>query len=163
MPTDAPSPAPAPAASTDAEVVAFLRGRSAPCPRCSYDLRDIPTARCPECAEPLVLKVGSPQARFGWLVLSMAPGCFSGVAAMFVLIPIGGALINGFRLGDVVPWPIIIADGFGFASAASVVLMYRHRHRFMAWKTPRQRAFAMTVWGVHVVMFALVLAALALW
>ena len=25
------------------------------------------------------------RARFGWLVLAMAPGCFSGVAAMFVL------------------------------------------------------------------------------
>lgn len=73
---------------SEVEVVAFLKGRSVPCPRCAYDLRDIPTATCPECAEPLVLKIGSPRTRFGWLVLAMVPGCFSGVAALFVMIPI---------------------------------------------------------------------------
>lgn len=157
-PTTSPSRPP-----DDAEVVAFLRGRSAPCPRCSYDLRDITTPRCPECAEPLVLKVGSPQARFGWLVLAMAPGCFSGVAALFVAVPVGLTLIRFFPPGQGAPWPIIVADAFGFLSAASVVIMYRHRHRFMAWKPARQRTVAMTVWGVHVVMFALVLAALGYW
>lgn len=158
----------APASSTtrppdDAEVVAFLRGRSAPCPRCSYDLRDITTPRCPECAEPLVLKVGSPQARFGWLVLAMAPGCFSGVAALFVAVPVGLTLIRFFPPGQRAPWPIIVADAFGFLSAASVVIMYRHRHRFMAWKPARQRTVAVSIWGAHVLMFALVLLALGYW
>lgn len=158
----------APASSTtrppdDAEVVAFLRGRSAPCPRCSYDLRDITTPRCPECAEPLVLKVGSPQARFGWLVLAMAPGCFSGVAALFVAVPVGLTLIRFFPPGQGAPWPIIVADAFGFLSAASVVIMYRHRHRFMAWKPARQRTVAVSIWGAHVLMFALVLLALGYW
>ncbi|MBX3351685.1 MAG: hypothetical protein KF684_02025 [Phycisphaeraceae bacterium] len=157
-PTTSPSRPP-----DDAEVVAFLRGRSAPCPRCSYDLRDITTARCPECAEPLVLKVGSPQARFGWLVLAMAPGCFSGVAALFVAVPVGLTLIRFFPPGQGAPWPIIVADAFGFLSAASVVIMYRHRHRFMAWKPARQRTVAVSIWGAHVLMFALVLLALGYW
>lgn len=157
-PTTSPSRPP-----DDAEVVAFLRGRSAPCPRCSYDLRDITTPRCPECAEPLVLKVGSPQARFGWLVLAMAPGCFSGVAALFVAVPVGLTLIRFFPPGQGAPWPIIVADAFGFLSAASVVIMYRHRHRFMAWKPARQRTVAVSIWGAHVLMFALVLLALGYW
>src|SRR6188474_479348 len=72
----------------EAEVLAFLKGRSAPCPRCAYDLRDIPTAKCPECGELLVLTIGSSRPSFGWLVVAMAPGCFSGVAAVFVLVPI---------------------------------------------------------------------------
>jgi hypothetical protein len=141
----------------DAEVVAFLAGRSAPCPRCGYDLRDIGTAKCPECGEPLVLKVGSPKARFGWLVLAMAPGCFSGVAALFVMVPIALTIGRRFPAGQGVPWPVVVADMFGFLSAASVWLMYRHRHRFMSWPARRQGTFAGAVWGTHVLMFVLLL------
>src|SRR5262245_28730679 len=144
------------------EVVAFLKGRSAPCPRCGYDLRDIQRATCPECGEALVLKVGSPQARFGWLVLAMAPGCFSGVAAVFVMFPITASLWNGSRIGGKgLPWPILGADAFGFLSAASVALMYRHRHRIMAWTTRRQAAFAGGIWIAHVVALGLFI--LAMW
>lgn len=144
-----------------AEVIAFLDGRSFPCPRCAYDLRDIKIAKCPECGEPLVLKIGSPKTRFGWLVVAMAPGCFSGVAALFVMIPVTMTIGRRFPPGQGLPWPVMAADAFGFLSAASVVLMYRHRHRFMSWSTRRQGAFAGTVWGIHVLMFSLVL--LALW
>lgn len=146
---------------SEAEVVAFLGGRSVPCPRCAYDLRDIQTARCPECGEPLVLKIGSPRARFGWLVLAMAPGCFSGVAAMFVMIPIFATVTRRLPPGQGAPWPVMVGDAFGFLSAASVVLMYRHRHRFMAWTARRQAAFAGTVWAIHILMFALLV--LAIW
>jgi hypothetical protein len=60
------------------------------------------------------------------------------------------------------PWPGYVATTFGWLSAASVVLMYRHRHRVMAWTTRKQAAFACGVWGVHVVMFVLVMVAMAL-
>ncbi|MBC7835512.1 MAG: hypothetical protein H7Y88_10505 [Phycisphaerales bacterium] len=143
-----------------AEVLAFLKGRSVPCPRCAYDLRDIQTARCPECGEPLVLKIGSPRARFGWLVLAMAPGCFSGVAALFVLIPVYMHTRYPSPAAKGV-WAVMVADAFGFLSAASVALMYRHRHRFMSWTARRQAAFAGAVWGIHVLVFVLIL--LALW
>lgn len=147
----------------DAEVVAFLIGRSVPCPRCGYDLRDIPTAKCPECGEPLVLKIGSPRARFGWLVLAMAPGCFSGVAAMFVLIPVGGAFLRLIPPAQSPPWPVKVADAFGFLSSASVAVMYRHRHRIMAWTARRQGVFAGSVWGIHVLMFLLLVLAMRAW
>lgn len=148
----------APAPSTlirdpEAEVVAFLKGRPYPCPRCAYDLRDIQRATCPECGEPLVLKIGSPRARFGWLVLAMAPGCFSGVAAIFVLMPIVVGIWLGLPPRQRMPWPGLIADAFGFLSAASVWFMYRQRHRIMSWPTRRQATFAATVWGIHIFMF----------
>ncbi|MDX2133127.1 MAG: hypothetical protein SFY69_13870 [Planctomycetota bacterium] len=139
-----------------AALVAFLKGRSAPCPRCAYDLRDIQTANCPECGEPLVLMVGSPNARFGWLVLAIAPGCFSGVAAIFVLIPVCIHLLNPSPAANGV-WALIAADAFGFASAASIVLMYRARHRIMGWPSRRQAAFAAAVWAVHVLALALLI------
>lgn len=147
----------------EAEVRAFLKGRSVPCPRCAYDLRDIQTARCPECGEPLVLKIGSPRARFGWLVLAMAPGCFSGVAALFVMIPVCMTIGRRLPAGQGAPWPVMVGDAFGFLSAASVGLMYRHRHRIMSWTARRQGAFAGAVWGTHVLMFALLVLALWYW
>jgi hypothetical protein len=150
-----------PIQDTAAEVVEFLKGRSVPCPRCAYDLRDIQTAMCPECGEPLVLKIGSPRARFGWLVLAMAPGCFSGVAALFVMIPIAVTIGRRLGPGQGVPWPVMVADAFGFFSAATVGLMYWHRHRMMGWTSRRQGVFAATVWGVHVL--ALGLFVLAMW
>lgn len=153
----------APDRDMSADVVAFLVGRSVPCPRCGYDLRNAPVAVCPECAEPLVLKIGTPRARFGWLVLAMAPGCFSGVAACFVLIPIVGGIINGADFTRDVPWPIVIADAFGFMSAGAVVLMYRHRHRIMHWSARRQAFFAAGVWLVHVLMFVAMLVSMLVW
>ncbi len=147
----------------EAEVVAFLVSRSVPCPRCAYDLRDIQTAKCPECGEPLVLKIGSPRVRFGWLVLAMAPGCFSGVAALFVMIPIVMTIGRRFPPGQGLPWPIVMADMFGFLSAASVGLMYRHRHRILSWTARRQGAFATTIWGIHILAFGLLLLGLWLW
>lgn len=138
-----------------AEVVAFLRDRSVPCPRCGYDLRDTKAAQCAECGEPLVLKIGSPRPRFGWLVVAMVPGSFSGVMAVFVLIPIVMTILEGARAGQGVPWPIFVADAFGFLSVSSVVVMYRYRHRIMLWKTRRQIAFAAAVWGIHVLMLVM--------
>lgn len=150
-----------PSRDPHAEVVAFLKGRSFPCPRCGYDLRDIQAATCPECGEPLVLKIGSPRVRFGWLVLAMAPGCFSGVAAVFVLVPIYMTMGRTFPPSQGLPWPVVVGDTFGFLSGAAVGLMYRHRHRFMSWTARRQAAFAGGVWGIHILMFLLIV--LALW
>lgn len=146
----------------ESEVVAFARGRSVPCPRCGYDLRDIERAKCPECGDPLFLTIGTQRVRFGWLVLAMAPGCFSGVAAVFVAVPVGVTLWHGLPAGQGAPWPVIIGDGFGFLSAASVAVMYRYRHTILGWPARRQGVFAGVVWGVHVAMFAILVTALAM-
>lgn len=94
------------------------------------------------------------------MILAMAPGCFSGVAAAFVAVPI---FVSFWQLppDQRAPWPVLAADAFGWLSAASVVVMYRHRHRIMAWRTRRQAVFTGLVWAVHILMFAVLL--LALW
>lgn len=163
MPVEAHPTTSPPLLSAEAEVVAYLAGRSHPCPRCAYDLRDIKAAKCPECGETLVLKIGSPKARFGWLILAMVPGCFSGVAALFVLVPIIMTIREGVSPGQNLPWPVVGADAFGFLSAASVWFMYRHRHRLMAWTARRQGLFAGVIWGVHVFMFGVFLLAMWYW
>lgn len=145
------------------DVVAFARGRSVPCPRCGYDLRDIEQARCPECGDPLFLTIGTQRVRFGWLLLAMAPGCFSGVAAVFVAVPVAVSLWHRLPPGQGAPWPVVIGDGFGFLSAASVAVMYRYRHTILRWRSRRQVLFAGAVWGVHFVVFVLLLTALWLY
>lgn len=144
----------------DKELIEFVRGRSVPCPRCGYELRNLESARCPECGEPLILMVGSPKARFGWLVLAMAPGCFSFVSATLLAVPIVMTTLVAPR-GKGPPWPIYVADAFGWLSAASLVLMYRERQRIMAWAATRQAWFAGGVWCAHLLMFAAVIAAMA--
>lgn len=149
---------------SDSEVIAFLQGRSLPCPRCNYDLRDIQTPICPECAEPLILKVGSPRVRFGYFILAMAPGCFSGVAACFVAVPVLIHLWMGtWGKPRGMPWPVIFADLFGFLSAAAVVAMYRRRHIIMHWPDKRQLAFAGAMWLIHILAFASLLGSMLYW
>jgi len=149
--------------SPDQELIAFLAGRTFPCPRCAYDLRDIRAAVCPECAEPLILTIGTPRVRFGWLVVAMVPGSFSGVAAMFLAVPITVSLWYSFPSLRDVPWPMLCAEAFGITSAASVVLMYRRRLAIIRWSTRRQAAFAAGVWAVHIGAFIALLVAMALW
>lgn len=147
------------AVSTEAEVVAFARDRSVPCPRCAYDLRNIEQARCPECGEPLVLRIGTPRPRFGWLILAMAPGCFSGVAAVPFAIPTYWALMRPHGSGP--PLSFVFAEAFGVLSAGAVVYMYRSRQQFMALPFKRQSQIAVGVWLIH--FLALGIFALATW
>lgn len=163
--TPEPDSGHAPAASipsdSDQELIAFLWNRSAPCPRCNYDLRNIRSAQCPECGEPLVLKVGSPRARFGWLIVAMVPGSFSGVAALFVLVPIVLTLLRGVNSRQDLPIPFICADLFGFLSVASVAFMYKHRHKLMARSARWQGIFAACIWAAHIAAFGLLV--LSMW
>jgi len=153
-------PSTPPIQDPEADVVAYLQGRAVACPRCNYDLRDIQTAKCPECGDLLVLKIASAKPRFGWLILAMAPGCFSGIAAAFMMLPIVYGVWLRLPPGDRMPWPGLVATAFGWLSAASVILMYRHRHRILAWSTRRQAVFAVSIWAVHILMFAAVMTAM---
>jgi hypothetical protein len=146
------------------EVIVFVQGRSVPCPKCGYELRDLQQAQCPECGEELELRVGSARPKFGWLVLAMAPGCFSGVTAVMMTVPIFMTLrsyVPGAKKG--VPIPLMGAWVFGILSAASIVLLYRARHRIMAMPTLRQATLAGCVWGIHILAFVAMLVALRFW
>ncbi len=147
---------------TDEEVVEFVRGRSVPCPRCAYELKGLERAQCPECGEPLILRVGTPRMRFGWLLLAITPGCFSGVAAFILFWPMAYTIYLNLGSKRGMPIPLQCAVVFGFLSAASVVLMYRERHRIIAWRAKRQALFAGAVWGVHLLAFAAMIAAMFL-
>ncbi len=93
----------------------------------------------------------------------MAPGCFSAVMACVIAIPVAITLWRNLPPDQGVPWPVMAADAFGFASGASILLMYRHRHHILSWTPRRQASFMGAVWGVHFLMLGLVLLALYIW
>ncbi|MFI4882220.1 MAG: hypothetical protein ACIAQU_06505 [Phycisphaerales bacterium JB064] len=51
----------------------FVSGRDVPCPSCSYNLRDLTSAVCPECGEALALRLQAEHPRVSVLVLGLLP------------------------------------------------------------------------------------------
>jgi len=125
----------------------FLQDRDVNCPLCNYNLRNLSTPKCPECAEDLILKVGTRQIFFGLFLITAAPGIFSGICAIMLLFPL-------IFLGPPpVIWPYIL-DAFGLASAVSAIMLYKYRHRFLKLSRSRQIICAILVWLLHIGVFA---------
>ena len=125
----------------------FLREHEAPCPLCGYNLKALVRPVCPECGQELVLAVGTPPLKLGWLLAAVAPGFFSGIAAVFVLIPIVARLIFG---DGRMSWWLNGLDLFGWCSGAFAIVLGVRRHRFMAMSRSAQRWWALGIWFVHV-------------
>lgn len=88
----------------DAElVVEFVKGRNVRCPTCSYNLRDAPSARCPECGSSLRLTLyGIERRPWGHSVAmwGLGLGLLSSVVLMFVGFVDAGApaLLTGLSM-----------------------------------------------------------------
>ncbi|CAN5522781.1 hypothetical protein BH10PLA1_BH10PLA1_12390 [soil metagenome] len=67
----------------------FFRDRDVPCPRCSYNLRNLSSSRCPECGDELVLRVNLAEPRLGAFItglVGLAAGAgFSGLLMLYAL------------------------------------------------------------------------------
>jgi len=70
----------------------FLDGRNISCPVCTYNLRGVMDARCPECGFAVALSLHAPDARLGpWLLatisFALALG-FDAVVSLLAMIPL---------------------------------------------------------------------------
>ena len=92
--------------------------------------------------------------RFGWCLAAIAPGLFSGIAALLLLVPIVIVLFTGGPQG---PWIVYAVDGFGFLSGVAALLLIRCRYVFIRQSTAAQRWWALGVWTIHVAAFLLLL------
>jgi len=135
----------------DAMLLDFLREHEADCPVCGYNLKGLTRPVCPECRHELVLSVGAKRLRLGWLLLAVAPGCFSGIAALFVLVPIVGRVVFG---DGALTWPLIALDLFGWLSALIMIIIAVKPERFLAQPRAIQRWWALLIWIVHITAFA---------
>lgn len=140
--------------SDEARLLEFLKERDAPCPSCGYNLRALPTPVCPECRQPLALTVGVARRPLTWLLIALAPGAFSGIAACFLLIPIVGRLLFGDgRMSATMN----TVDLFGWASGIAAILIARRSSRFLSLPMGQQRLWALFIWLVHLVALVLLI------
>ncbi len=149
---EAPPTAPPTLRPRDIMLLDFLRDHDAPCPVCGYNVRALTRPICPECAQELVLTVGAARLRLGWLLTAVAPGFFSGIAAIFVLVPIFGRLLFGD--GVLMPLPIMM-DVFGWCSGVFAIILASQLRRFIAQPRARQRWFAIIIWLIHITALGL--------
>lgn len=145
---EAQDAAASPGRTHEVMLLEFLRDNNAACPVCGYNLRALTRPRCPECRQDLALTVGAKRIHLGWLIIALAPGLFSGIAACFAAIPTTAIY---FEDGQVV-WPFVGAVLFGWLSGlfAIILAMKRPRIRFIAQSRTRQRWIAIGIWLIHV-------------
>ncbi|HEV7298939.1 MAG TPA: hypothetical protein VGN72_06195 [Tepidisphaeraceae bacterium] len=135
-------------------LLAFLREHDAACPVCGYNLRALTRPVCPECGHELVLTVGAARVRLGWLMAAVAPGFFSGIAAVFLLVPVVGRLIWGDgRMSPALNALVV----FGLGSGGFAIYLARTRSRFLAQPRARQRWWTLGIWLVHVAALGLLI------
>lgn len=136
----------------------FLHDHDAACPVCGYNLRALTRPICPECGQGLVLTVGATRLRIGWLLATIAPGFFSGIAALFVILPTVGQYLGDGRVTRGVI-TMILLDLFGWCSLLFAIVLAANLKRFIAQPRSRQRWWALGVWFVHIAAFGLFLLA----
>ena len=132
----------------------FLRERDASCPLCGYNLRNLTLPRCPECRKDLVLAIGFKKPHFGWFLVTITPGLFSGVAAALLLMPI---IIVPLLGGGLAPWRFVAVDAFGWLSGFAALVLLMYRFAFLRQPQAAQRTWAVVAWGIHMAIFAAVM------
>ena len=130
----------------------FLREHESACPVCGYNLKALTRPICPECGQELVLTVGAARVRLGWLLAAVAPGFFSGIAAVFVLVPILGRLFFG---DGKMSLTFNALDLFGWCSGIIAITIAVKRHRFFSLSLKQQRRWALAIWLVHIAALVL--------
>lgn len=126
------------------------------CPVCGYSLKALVRPICPECGQVLTLAVGAARLHLGWLLATLAPGFFSGIAAFFLMIPIVLRVVIGD--GQVSP-ALVALDAFGWCSGAFAIIVAMKRIRFLAQERKHQRWWALAIWLIHIaalVLFAMI-------
>lgn len=127
---------PAPGAITSDETALrdWVASRDAPCPVCSYNLRGLKLAVCPECAASLHLQVGSTNLRIGaWLTavmgLALALG-FDGVVAVLIT---AGLILHPPKMRGDFQFMLMLLGAFVVLAAAclaGIALLVRKRSRW---------------------------------
>ena len=140
-------------------LLAFVRDRDASCPNCGYNVRNLTKPICPECQEDLLLKVGSRVYPIRWLLITVAPGIFTGITSVIVAVLFAIALVNttntNVSLGSLKTIPldaIVLSAFFALSAVTAIVIIIMHK-RFIRQPQPRQILWAIWLWMIHLCAF----------
>lgn len=148
----AATPPISPDPEADDLLLRFVAERDIDCPRCGYNVRRLTRPICPECEEPLTLALKSRRMHIGWLMTAVAPGFFSGIAAVLLLIPL--VMQSG---GGGVPAEAVLLLLFGFGSGIVAVVLSSRYRRFIRLSEALQAGIATIIWIIHVGAFGLMM------
>ncbi len=112
----------------------FLAEQDVPCPACGYSLRGLKGAACPECAQPLVLRVALAEPsswRYVAAMVALAVGMgFSGPVSILVSwMGLNGEEMRRLVFGLVLPFVI---------ESAAMFLLVRNARAFQRMSSHRQ-------------------------
>ena len=152
-PMDEP-PEPAP----DAHLLRFVAGRDVPCPACGYNLRDLQTARCPECGDELELVIRLAEPRQGALIgglIGLASGFGLGGLLLVYLVII--VFMRGIRTSLMGEFAVVNALGCA-AHGVALWLWIRNWHRIRRSPPAMRRRLVALCWAMplaFIVIFAM--------
>ncbi|UCD76467.1 MAG: hypothetical protein JSV91_05990 [Phycisphaerales bacterium] len=130
-------------------LVEFLRDHDAFCPRCKYNVRNLTRPVCPECREPLSLRVDMLRLPLLWFVVTLMPSIFSGICGAMLL-----TILVIFPGEDLGPW---LLDAFGLSSGIAGVVLFLMRDHFLRSPRRSQIAWAIITWMIHLTVFVMLL------
>lgn len=113
---------------------AFVAERDAPCPACGHNLRGLTRDVCPECREPLALRVGVIEQKMGALLTALA-GLLAGAGTGVVVLGIIGYATLRFGGGPTwkeIGWFLVVVV-LGVVVETSVAVWLCSRRRGRAW------------------------------
>ncbi|HVP72416.1 MAG TPA: hypothetical protein VMS30_01670 [Phycisphaerales bacterium] len=128
----------------------YLHERDVQCPRCGYNLRNLTQPVCPECREPLALKVGVQRLALAPLLVALAPGGFCAVA-VGIFIVMSAIFGPPSMTRDAEVW---LTMAFIAVSAAVAIVLACTNRWFMRLNTSTQIGMAAVIWVVHIGVFA---------
>ena len=136
-------------ASSDAQLIEFVRDRDVACPSCDYNLRGLTQSRCPECGEQVGLTVAlvDPYAT-AWIVLAVMICGSAGMGLIFGCIVLRAGLPRNERgLAAIIIYYI--------CTIPFVIPLVRGRRRFQRLSRPVQRSISGGVAAIFLVTLAL--------
>ncbi len=135
---------------SDRLLLEYLVNNDAACPVCGYNVRGLTRPVCPECRHRLRLTVGATDVTLRWFLAAIAPGVFSGIAAIFLAIPL---IVSPLIGNGSAPGFIIATDVFGFTSGIAALVMMAQRKPIVAMPAGNQQMLVAIVWAVHILAF----------
>lgn len=127
-----PDPARGPRAAGDDEraLVAWLAGHDEPCPVCSFNLRGVPGARCPECGSGLSLAVASVNTRLGpWILALVSCAMALGFDAVVLVLLTIAVILSGppASAAPIIVFYYLVFLVLGGGSLAGLIWLVAHR------------------------------------
>jgi hypothetical protein len=132
----------------------FVADRDVPCPACNYNLRGLSSSSCPECAQPLVLRVALAEpALISFLaaIVGIALGAgFNGLLVIYFFVSEGFNIsrreLREVGLGALLPFLV---------EAAVLLALIRHRGWFQRRSRAHQTVVIAACWLITAAGFTI--------